>query len=180
VSLLTVITSFHVSENKRQLMQLLYLMNTSCSNFSVMSLFLLEVKYFAGCAEYTLNGRRRSRNWQHCLCRSSHMRKIRSVWDPPIPPCQWIIVILEHCGSEIIRKFLAHGQRRISMIWLAALGRTIHKAEQFHLLWRWFLGLWWLAGWCEIIVNSFCLKRFVIAKYQLQLSNYNYNYITKT
>ena len=79
-------------------------------------------KYLAGCAEDTLNGHRRSRTWQHCLRHSSHMQKIRSVW---LPPYQWIIVILEQCGSEIICKFLAHGQRKISTIWLAG-----HRGHQ--------------------------------------------------
>ena len=158
-------TSCHVYDNKRQRMRLeglKNLMNTSCSNFSVVSLVLSGRNILPECRLCcTLNGRRRSRNWQHCLCRSSHMRKIRSVW---LPPCQWIIVILEHCFSEIIRKFLAHGQRKISMIWLAALGRTIHKAEQLHLLWSGFPGLWWLARWCELIWwhrKSFCIHRKV-------------------
>ena len=67
---------------------------------------------------------------------------------------------LEHCFSEIIRKFLAHGQRKISTIWLAALGRTIHKAEQLYLLWSGFPGLWRLARWCELMRwhrKSFCI-----------------------
>ena len=153
--------SFHVSENNRQCMRficLLYLMNTSnvvrtSPPWVWSGIDSIVFLPFDPHAEY--------------------QKRVTS-----LPPCQWVIVILEHCGSEIIRKFLAHGQRRISMIWLAALGRTIHKAEQLRLLWRGFLGLWWLTGWCEVIVNNFCPKRSVIVtcKYQLQMSNYNYNF----
>ena len=40
-----------------------------------------------------------------------------------------IIVILQCCGSKVIHKFLVHGQCKVRMIRLAALGRSSHKAK---------------------------------------------------
>jgi len=117
LTLLTVITSFRVSENSCQRMRLLHLMNTSCLNFSVMSLVLSGWNILPAVVLKIRSSGEEARI-DSTVCRSSHMRIIRSVW---LPPRQWIIVILEHCGSKIIRKLLAHGQRKISMIWLAAL-----------------------------------------------------------
>jgi len=87
------------------------------------------------------------------------MWKVRGMW---LVPGQSITVILKWCCSEVVHKFLAHSQSKLSMLWLAVLGMTFHKTEQLHLFWGRFLRIWWLAmarWWCRCFLwkRRFCI-----------------------
>jgi len=80
---------------------------------------------------------------------SSHMRKIWSMW---LLPGQEITVILQRCGFKVIHELLAHGLSKVSMIWLGALWRIFHKAEQFIFFGT---GFWDSGGWSHDVVDAF-------------------------